>query len=84
MPKSKEREALTDIAQRFSDLVVERNKIFHGKPCTGPLGDARLSSSGVIEIADLEDAADAFVECGGQLNQLYYGFLKNYIPASQE
>jgi hypothetical protein len=81
MPKSKEREALVNAAKRFSDLVEERNRILHGKPCTGPNGEARLSGSGVIEIGDLENAADAFVECSGELNALFYGFLKTYTPA---
>lgn len=72
-----EREALKRLSKRFSDLVNERNKILHGKPCTGPSGEARLSSPEVIEIGDLEAAADAFVECGSELNELYYSFLKD-------
>jgi hypothetical protein len=80
MPKSKEREALGSAAKRFSDLVEERNRILHGKPCTGPNGEARLSGSGVIEISDLENAADAFVECSCELNALFYGFLNTYTP----
>ncbi|MBN3072349.1 hypothetical protein [Pectobacterium brasiliense] len=80
MPKSKEREVLSNAARRFSVLVEERNRILHGKPCTGPNGEARLSGSGVIEINDLENAADAFVECSGELNEIYYGFLQTYTP----
>ncbi len=80
MPKSKEREALIAISLRFSDLVEERNRILHGKPCTGPNGEPRLSGPTVIEIADLDDAADEFVDCSGQLNAAFYGFLSTYTP----
>ena len=82
MPKSNERDELTSAALRFSELVVERNRILHGKPCTGPNGQARLNGNGVIEINDLENAADAFVDCASQLNALFYGFLKTYSPQS--
>ncbi|MBY6062923.1 hypothetical protein [Pseudidiomarina sediminum] len=34
MPKSKERETLKALAQKFMELVQVRNKIMHGKPCT--------------------------------------------------
>ena len=81
MPKSPEREQLVASALRFSELVVERNRILHGKPCTGPNGDARLSGKGVIEISALEDAADEFSECSSKLNSLFYGFLNDYVPA---
>lgn len=80
MPKSKERDKLFNAAKCFSTLVSERNRILHGKPCTGPSGEAKLSSSGVIEISDLESAADAFVECSCELNAIFYGFLQTYIP----
>jgi len=81
MPKSRGRESLGAAARRFSDLVEERNRILHGKPCTGPSGEARLSGNGVIEIGDLEDAADAFLACSNELNALFYGSLKTYTPA---
>ena len=81
LPRSKQREELVASALRFSELVIERNRILHGKPCTGPNGDARLSGNGVIEISALQDAADAFVECSCKLNSLFYGFLKDYVPA---
>ena len=80
MPKSKERDKLFNAAKCFATLVSERNRILHGKPCTGPSGEARLSSSGVIEISDLENAADAFEECSCELNAIFYGFLETYIP----
>lgn len=81
MPKSAARDELTALAQEFARLVLVRNEIFHGKPCTGPDGEARLSSGRVLEIADLEDAADAFTECSVKLNGLLHGFLKSYVPA---
>lgn len=80
MPKSKEREELSAAAEEFARLVDIRNAILHGKPCTGPSGEARLSSGQVLEIAYLEDAADAFTACGIELNRLFYGFLSTYTP----
>lgn len=78
MPKSREREDLIAAAQSFADLVPLRNEILHGKPCTGPNGEARLSGHSVIEIPDLERAADAFSTCSIELNRLLYGFLATY------
>ena len=78
MPRSKGREELEVAAARFCELVEERNAIMHGKPCTGPNGKQRLSRNQIVEIPDLEDVADAFAECGSELNNLYYGFLKQY------
>jgi len=80
MPKSKEREELKAFADQFMELVGVRNNIMHGKPCTGPNGEARLSGERVIEIPDLEAAADDFVECGSKLNGVFYGFLETYEP----
>ena len=80
MPKSKEREELRKAAETFARLVDIRNSIVHGKPCTGPNGEARLSSPHVLEIPDLEKAADAFTTCGIELNRLFYGFLSTYTP----
>lgn len=80
MPKSKEREQLKILAQKFIKLVQIRNQIMHGKPCTSPNGDQRLSSDQIIEITTLENAADDFTECGGKLNNLFYGFLDTYEP----
>lgn len=80
MPKSKEREELQVLAQEFANLVKTRNAILHGKPCTGPTGEARLSSGDVLEIAYLEDAADTFMACSIELNRHFHGFLSTYIP----
>lgn len=80
MPKSKEREELRAAAVEFARLVDIRNAILHGKPCTGPSGDARLSTGEVLEIQYMEDAADAFTACGSELNRLFYGFLSTYSP----
>lgn len=80
MPRSKEREELRQAAETFAQLVERRNTIVHGKPCTGPNGEARLSSEQVLEIGDLEAAADAFTACGIELNRLYYGFLSTFTP----
>jgi hypothetical protein len=75
MPRSKEREELRQAAETFAQLVDLRNAIVHGKPCTGPNGEARLSSQQALEIGDLEAAADAFTACGSELNRQFYGFL---------
>jgi hypothetical protein len=82
MPSSSDREALKSLASKFMELVDKRNNIMHGKPCTGPNGEARLSGEAVIEIPDLENAADDFVECSSQLNSVFYGFLQTYVPQS--
>lgn len=76
MPPSKEREALALNAQEFLRLVSTRNKIVHGKPCTSPDGSQRLSSGGVIELSEVNDAADNFSSCGDKFNSQFYGFLK--------
>jgi hypothetical protein len=80
MPKSNERIQLFDAANTFASLVSLRNRILHGKPCTGPSGEARLSSSNVIEIEDLEEAADRFSACSTELNRLLHGFLSAITP----
>lgn len=79
LPKSKEREELKQAAVEFARLVDIRNAILHGKPCTGPNSEARLSSGSVIEMSDLEDAADAFSACSIELNRIFYGFLSTYV-----
>lgn len=78
MPKSSEREQLKILATKFMDLIQVRNDIMHGKPCTSPQGDQRLSGDKIIEIVDLENAADDFVECSKKLNTLFYNFLSTY------
>lgn len=78
MPNSPEREKLQDLASDFLRQVQVRNNIMHGKPCTSPKGDQRLSYGNIIEIVDLENAADNFVECSCKLNELFYGFLSSY------
>jgi hypothetical protein len=80
MPPSKGRETLKALGARFAALVEKRNQILHGKPCTGPNGESRLSSSKVLEIVDLENAADEFSQCGIELNEQFYGFLASYTP----
>lgn len=80
MSKSTEREEVISAAKAFADLVTLRNKILHGKPCTGPNGEARLSTESIFEIPNLHDAADAFSACSIELNRLLYGFLSTYKP----
>ena len=79
LPRSPEREELKTLAAEFLRLVVLRNGILHGKPCTAPSGEQRLSSNGIIlEIADLERAADEFAACSIELNKLLHGFLSTF------
>jgi hypothetical protein len=82
MPRSSQREELAIAAQEFNRLVEIRNGIVHGKPCTGPSGEARLSAQIVLEIPDLEEAADSFSACGIDVNRLFHGFLATYVPAN--
>ncbi|WP_318510328.1 hypothetical protein [Photobacterium leiognathi] len=81
MAKSNEREQLKELAIEFMALVQVRNNIMHGKPCTSPNNEQRLSGKEIIEIEDLENAADSFVECSCKLNALFYGFLETYKPS---
>jgi hypothetical protein len=76
MAASKERKELEALAVEFARLVEVRNGIAHGKPCTAPSGEQRLSSTSIVEIADLERAADEFAACSISLNAVLYGFLK--------
>ena len=80
MPDSTERDETIAAAKKFAELVPLRNDILHGKPCTGPNGEARLSSTKVFEIPDLHDAADVFSACSIELNRLLHGFLSTYQP----
>ena len=80
MPTIPERDELSEVAERFRALIRLRNRIVHGKPCTGPNGEARLYSRGVLEIPELEAAADSFAECSQEANRLLHGFLSTYEP----
>ena len=80
MPNCSGRTELAAAASAFAKTVATRNSILHGKPCTGPNGEARLSSSGVMEIPDIEAAADAFSDCSIEVNRLLHGFLTTYVP----
>lgn len=80
MPKVPEREQIIAAAQEFKEVILLRNKIIHGKPCTGPNGKQRLSNRKILEIVDLENAADSFTTCSIELNRLLHGFLSTYKP----
>lgn len=83
MSPSKDRRKLKSLAKRFAALVTRRNEIVHGKPCTRPDGEARLSSGAIIEIEDLENAADEFSLCSIELGEVFYGFLSTYRPTGK-
>jgi len=55
------------LAGRFTQFVKVRNGILHGKPCTS-----------ILDVADLERAADDFTECSSGLNSLLHGFLSTF------
>lgn len=80
MPKSTARKELNKVSKDFAHLVQIRNQIFHGKPCTGPSGEAQLSYEKVLEIIDIEIAADAFSECSIRINELLNDFLRTDSP----
>jgi hypothetical protein len=80
MPASDTRTTLSDLAKEFIRLVDVRNRIVHGKPCTAPDGSQRLSSAGIIDQDEVEDAADAFAACSSALNDVYYGKLDGSLP----
>lgn len=83
MPASPERETLGELASEFLRLVQVRNSILHGKPCTAPSGEQRLTGSSIWEPQDLLDAADAFTSCSIKLNQHLHGLLAAYQPTQQ-
>jgi hypothetical protein len=79
MPPSQERIELEVLAADFLRLVELRNGILHGKPCTAPSGEQRLSSGEKIwDLTDLERAADEFAECSSKLNSYLHGFLSTF------
>jgi hypothetical protein len=80
LPKTTGREELVAAAKDFGRLVGLRNAIVHGKPCTGPSGAASLFTGKVFEVADLDEAADAFSACSIELNRILYGFLATGSP----
>lgn len=82
MPRLPERDELQSLAATFAELVLLRNRIAHGKPCSGPSGESRLSAQSILEISDLEEAADAFSTCSIALNRMLHGFLATYHQAS--
>ena len=83
MPRSKQRDELAVLAEQFMKLKDVRNGIIHGKPCTGPNGEPRLWYDKILEINDLEKAADDFAECGSKLNAMFYGFLSEHNKTNQ-
>lgn len=81
MPRSKDRERLKQLAAKFAMLVELRNGVVHGKPCYVPGQGNRLSAGRVLEIDDINAAADAFSECAIELNRELYGYLAERGPA---
>lgn len=77
MPPSTLRAELEVLAAEFLRLVEVRNGIAHGKPCAGPSGESRLSSSKVLETSDVDAAADEFATCSAGFNRLLHGPLKS-------
>ncbi len=70
------KQLLEDAAINFAALVEERNGLAHGRPCTAPSGDQRLSRHGKIWTHELIDkAADEFALCSQNLNTIFYEYL---------
>lgn len=86
MPPSPQREELKRAAEKFLRVVELRNSIFHAKPCTDPSsGNAQLSAGEkILQVSDLDAAADSFSECSIELNGLLHGFLKTYKPRQRQ
>lgn len=77
---SPDKERLSGLATRFSDLVETRNAILHAEPGTETDGAQRLFRNDIPWTPDtLNDAADAFTECSIELNGCLYGFLKTSL-----
>jgi hypothetical protein len=63
-------------AKRFEDLVVRRNALMHANPATSPSKKQRLFRyADEWTIADVNDLADDFTECAGELNHLIHHVL---------
>lgn len=72
------KQSMGKAAIRFAELVEERNGLAHGKPCTAPSGEQRLSRHGTIWTHDLIDkAADEFAICAQALNKIFYEHLSD-------
>ena len=75
-PKAAQRD-LEVAARRFLELVEMRNGLAHGRPCTAPDGEQRLSRDGFIWTPEaIDKVANEFAECDIELNRLYYGPLR--------
>lgn len=68
--------SLGQAAAEFKRLVDVRNDIMHASLGTSPAGEQRLFRDGMEwTIPLIDDAADAFVACGGVLNHHFYNVL---------
>lgn len=72
------RQRLVAAAKRFVELVNLRNAIMHAKPCTGLDSKPYLSSSEIIRIEDLIDAANKFSACSIELNDIFHNILAKH------
>lgn len=76
-----EKPELLAIADRFKELVNVRNAILHGHPCTSPDKEQRLAAEkifNIVEIPDLEHAADEFVALDLRLGEIYFRYLVGF------
>lgn len=75
LPQSQDRDGLLEDARRFKELVVVRNGIMHGRPCSHE-EKARLSDGEIWTPERLQNASDDFSECSMRLNVHLYGGLR--------
>jgi hypothetical protein len=62
--------------QRFKDLVERSNVLLNTNPATAKNGDQRFFWHGVEwAISEINDLADDFTECTGQLKNLIHNLL---------
>jgi hypothetical protein len=64
---------LTSLLKRFGDAIDPRNDVLHGKPCTSPAGQQRLTRHGsILELADLTNRITEFRNLARDFNQYYH------------
>jgi phage tail protein X len=85
LPASAEAAAMGSLAKQFGELVGTRNDIAHANPGTQEGTGAQLlfRHGTPLETPDLDAATRKFEECSGELNRLFYNYLRVSIrPAS--
>lgn len=67
---------LLPIAEEFRTLAGYRNAIAHGRPCTSPDGDQRLSTGTrrkrILSQTEIDEYADQFAQCDILLTNFFH------------